>query len=276
MLKLARWGAMATMVTLAGCGSVATADPIGAAEAELSAEPGGAHGPMAAIREALQKLDLKPDQKAGVEKLATDAKARHLPVFAAREALAKAIADQVQAGAIDRGALAAPMGALLTAIDQARPGDRAAFVRLHEILDKTQRGKLVDSLEARFAEHGGKRWGGGHGPGMGALKQWANELHLSDAQREQVKTAMMSHFGAHKDAMRAAGSEMRAEGKQILERFRQDTFTLDDSPALFGRPRLEAHIGKLLFAVEVVVPILTPAQRTQAAAKIRALPRPAW
>ena len=272
--KLARWGAMAGLLAMAGCGSVPTTDPVGQAAAELGAEPGGAHGPMAAIRKALQTLDLRPDQKAGVEKLAADAKTRHLPVLAAREALAKAIADQIEAGAIDRSALAAPTGALLSAIDQARPGDRAAFVSLHDLLDKTQRGKLVDSLEAGFEARGGKRWGGGHGPG--ALKQWAKDLSLTDAQREQVKTALMSQLGAHKDAMRAAMSEMRTEGKQILESFRNDAFTLDDSPALFGRPRIEAHIGKLLDAIEVVVPILTPAQRTQAAAKIRALPRPAW
>jgi Spy/CpxP family protein refolding chaperone len=274
--KLLRYGAMAGMVATAGCGSVATADPLGTAAAELGGEPGGPHGAMGAIREALESVDLRADQKAEIEKLAADAKTRHAPVLAAREALAKAVADQVAAGAIDRKALAAPFDALLAAVDQVRPADRAAIVRLHDILDKTQRAKLVDALEAKFEHHAGKRWGG-HGPGMGPGGPWIKELNLSDAQRTQIKAALLAHFADQKDAMRAAWGETRTQGKQILESFRQDTFRLDDGALpMFSRDRIAKGVTKVLDAAEIVVPILTPEQRTKAAAKIRTMPHPAF
>jgi Spy/CpxP family protein refolding chaperone len=145
-------------------------------------------------------------------------------------------------------------------------------VRLHDILDKTQRGKLVDAIEARFGHHGDKM-----GKGPGHMMKWGKDLNLTDQQRAQIRNAVVARAVANKDAMRGQWREMRAEGKALLERFEQDTFTLDDgSLQMLGRARIEAGIDRVLGMAEIVLPILTPEQRNLAAAKIRTIPQPRW
>jgi Spy/CpxP family protein refolding chaperone len=251
---------------LGGCGSSADAETLTAAQAEMSQDPGPAGiGHFRLIREALSHVTLRPDQQIEIDKLAADAEARHADVKKAREALHAAIADQVQAGRIDRAALKPQMDALLAAVEKVRPLDRAAFVRLHDILDAKQRGAFVDAMEAahkeRMDHHGGR-----HG-----MRKWAADLNLTDAQRDQIKSALHTRFAGQREGMREQWHAVREQGKQLLESFRQDQFTLDaNSPVLFSRDRIEHGAAKILDAAEAAVPVLTPEQRAAAAAKIRA------
>ena len=96
---------------------------------------------------------------------------------------------RVQAGRVDRAALKPQLDALLAAIDKVRPSHRAAFVRLHDILDAKQRGQFVDALEA-----GVQAWDGA--PRRAPRpKQVGGRFNFSDAQREQLKSAIHAKLG---------------------------------------------------------------------------------
>src|SRR5262249_14970594 len=161
---------------------------------------------------------------------------------------------------IDRAALKPQMDALLGAIDQSRPADRAALVRLHDVLDKNQRNQFVDALEAQFRD--GMHGGGGHHAGMGHMRQWATDLSLTDAQRDQIRTAVRSKFEGQREQMKAQWQATREQGHQMLESFRQDQFALDaNSPQIFGRDKIAFGVNKMIDFAEAAVPTLTPDQR---------------
>jgi len=259
------WGSVAGALALTACGSASTeGEAAAAAQAGVTQDPPEvAH--MNFVREALAKVTLRPDQQPVVDQLGKDATARHEVIKTARVALRNAIADQVQAGKIDRAALKPQTDALLAAIDQSRPADRAAMVRLHDILDKNQRGQFVDALQAQFHDrmHGGR-------PGMGHARQWASDLNLTDAQRDQIRAAVKSKFEGQREQMKDQWKATREQGHQMLESFRQDQFTLDaNSPELFGRDKIAGGVGKMIDFAEAAVPMLTPEQRAIAAQKIR-------
>ena len=268
MRAFSRWvalGSVAGALALTACGSSTEGEAAAAAQAGVNQDPPEvAH--MNFVREALTKVSLRPDQQPVVEQLGKDAETRHEAIKAARVALCNALADQVQAGKIDRAALKPQLDALLAAIEQSRPADRAAMVRLHDVLDKNQRSQFVDALESQFRDrmHGGAR------PGLGHARQWATDLNLSDQQRDQIRTAVRSKFEGQREQMKDQWRATREQGHQLLESFRQDQFTLDaNSPQLFGRDKIAGGVGKMIDFAEAAVPTLTPDQRAIAAQKIR-------
>jgi len=256
------WTLLLGAVALAGCGSNAETEAAVAAQGGFSQEPPEvAH--VGFMREALNKVALRPEQRPRVEQLASEASARHQSIKQARQTLRNALADQVQAGKVDRAVLKPQIDALLAAIEQSRAADRAALLRLHDILDKPQRNQFVDAVEAEFQgrrhEHGGH-----HG-----MHQWAADLNLTDQQREQIRTALQDKFQGQHEAMKQQGKAMREQGRQVLESFREDQFTLDANAPVFGRDKIEGGIDRMLEFAGAAVPILTPEQRAIAAQKIR-------
>src|SRR5689334_7954453 len=183
--KWLAWGLTASALAMAACSSGAEAGPAAAAVQAANEDPTGAH--LGLIREALDKVTLRPDQKTEVDQLVAAAKARHEPVRAAHLALRNALADQVLAGKVDRAALKPQIDALLDAVDKTRSDDRAALVRLHDLLDKGQRDQLVSAVESSF--HARMQDHKGRGP-----QQWAADLNLTDQQREQIRAAMKDQF----------------------------------------------------------------------------------
>lgn len=260
-MRLSKWlasGLMAGALAASACSSGAEAGPAAASAQAANEDPALAH--LGLIREALDKVTLRPDQKTEVEQLMTAAEGRHAAVRAAHAALRSAVADQIVAGKVDRAALQPEVDALLAAIDKSRPDDRAALVRLHDLLDKGQREQLVgaveSSLRSRMQAHKGR------GP-----HQWAADLNLTDQQRDQIHTAMRDQFhrdGEGREHWRAA----HEQGRRLLQSFREDKFTLDGTAAL-GRDRIEHGIDRMIELANVAVPILRPEQRAIAAQKIR-------
>ncbi len=257
---------------LVGCsGTAATEPPVvtatGGTTAPLATP---VHGRAKQIAEALAEVPLRPDQRAQIEQMATEAEARHSAVRSAHNVVMLALADQIAAGAIDRTALQPKLDAATAAMLQARPKDHAAFEQLHALLDTTQRSAFVDAFEARGqamrAAHAG-----GHGD---RLATWAADLKLTDAQQDQIRAALKDQFMAHKaEAVGARGEwkEAHQHGKQMLEGFRADHFAMAD----YGPPPdLASTADKMtdhfVHLAEVVLPLLTPEQRTLAAAKLRA------
>ena len=264
-MRLSRWMAWGLAVgalSLSACSSGAEAGPAVAAAQGVSEDPTEvAH--FGLLREALDKVSLRADQKAQIDQLAAAAKARHEGVRAAHAALRGAIADQILAGKIDRAALKPQIDALLASVDQTRPDDRQALVQLHDLLDAKQRGELVDAVESSFKsrmqEHHGR----------GGPQKWAADLNLTGAQREQIKAAVHDQFQQNGGAMREQWRGAHEQGRRLLQSFREEKFTLDGAAPLFGRDKIEHGVDRMLDLATVALPILTPEQRAIAAQKVR-------
>jgi Spy/CpxP family protein refolding chaperone len=257
-----------------GCSGAASisADPGGAAAAQEQSQADDPGQPGEQLRQrfhdALMRLNLRPDQKTEVDKLEADLAAVQSSGKAARTALRAAVADQVQRGAIDKTALAPQVDAVVASADQIAASHRAALVHLHDLLDRDQRNQLVDTIESGFRDAASKHgWHGGHhGKGLRAM---ADDLGLSDQQRQQIGSAIraqLAHDGGHHGEFREGIEHMH----RLLEAFREDQFVPESAgPSLFSKEKVASRIDRMLTIVQIATPILTPDQRTLAAAKIR-------
>jgi Spy/CpxP family protein refolding chaperone len=236
-----------------------------------------AHGPVKLVGAALGDVPLTATQRTQIEKLAAEAEARHSAARAARQDLMLAVAAQVQSGSVDRPALQPKIDALAAALTQAQPADRSSLEQLHAILSADQRTVFVDALEARIGEAKGKMRAG-H-----PLKQWADDLKLTEDQRTQIRTALRERFhamghgevphgepAAHGETNEHAWAGGDHPGAKVLSAFKQDRFVMDEvAPARDLAHTATQMSDHFLGLAETVLPILTPDQRAIAAAKIR-------
>jgi hypothetical protein len=216
-------------------------------------------------------VNLRPEQKTEVDKLVSEAAARHENVAKARTALKNAVAAQLDSGSYNRAALATEVAALETAVSQTAPADRGGLVRLHAILDSAQRNQLVDAFKDMRHSHKGMK-GEGRGPGPGGhgfmkAREWARDLALTDEQIDGIRSAMRDKFEAEHQGKRGEGRQRFGAAKQMFEAFRGDHFTLDD--VSFPAERHAKGASKMLDLLDVAVPTLTPEQRKLAAQKLR-------
>jgi Spy/CpxP family protein refolding chaperone len=256
--------ALAAGATTACSGSTSGEAPSNSAAAAATKAPvaQNAHGPVKLLGEALGEVALRPEQRAEIEKLAADAEARHAPVAAARREVIELLATQIESGRIDRAAMQPKIDASIAAWDAACNGDRAALERLHVILDADQREQLVDAVEARLREHFQAQ------PWRARIQEWEADLKLTDAQKGTIRDALVAQRTSH------GGSQFREgmhKGKRALESFKSDRFVLDEvAPRADLRARSRTTIDHVTAVAETVLPLLTPAQRTIAAEKLRA------
>jgi Spy/CpxP family protein refolding chaperone len=251
-----------------GCGGSVASEPAVAAESATERAPvaQSAHGLVRLAGEALGDVPLTAAQRTQIEQLATEAEARHAAAHAARTDLNLALAAQIQTGQIDRAALQPKLDALAAALAKAQPGDRAGFERLHALLSADQRTTFIDALEARVAAQRENAYA------KHPLKQWAEDLNVTDEQREQIKTALHGRFHAHAQASTEAspweGATQR--GAKVFSAFKQDRFVMDEvvppRDVAQGVAKIAEHAIGL---AEAVLPSLTPEQRALAAQKIR-------
>lgn len=249
-----------------------------------------AHGFVKVAGEALGEVDLRPEQRAEIEKLAQAAEARHTTVRADVKALMLDVAAQVERGTIDRAALKPRVDQVIAKMDQARPQDEASLVKLHDVLDDGQRAAFVDALR----ERGKQRMQGAHQRG-GGLFALGRELALTPEQgatiREAMRDGMRAMHGAGEaepargaDTERAGAAEgdadghrghgwggHHARGRAMLEAFKQPKFdpsTLGPQGTLAERAKGKQEAA--LAVAEKVLPVLTAEQRKTLAGKIRA------
>jgi Spy/CpxP family protein refolding chaperone len=227
-----------------------------------------AHGPVRLLGEALGDVPLTPDQRAQIERLASDAEARHAAARAAGKDLVDALATQVQTGAIDRAALQPKVAGLASAMQAARPADRAALEQLHAILSPDQRVAFADAVEARLhGPHGGPDREKGANP----MRQWAADLNLSDEQRSRIRAILEEAHDQMPRAEHRRWGEGRGRGAKVFEAFKQDRFVMDEAaPAPADADHRAAEMGgRFLDVAAKVLPVLTPDQRAIAARKLR-------
>jgi Spy/CpxP family protein refolding chaperone len=253
--------------------STATTNTVQAAAATTGPVAANSHGQVKLIGEALGEVGLRPDQRTQLEQLAADAETRHAAVQAAHKDLMLAIAAQIESGTIDRAALQPKIDAATAAWKASRPADRAAFEKIHSILDASQRAEFIESLRTKAQAKMGGGPGHGHGGGFlgghGRLAKLADDLQLTDAQRDQVKAIMKDERHEH------AGAHPFQDGKQrmdtVLDAFKQDRFVIDDvAPMNAAQPdHANGMAMHMLDIAERMQPILTPAQQKLAAEKLR-------
>jgi Spy/CpxP family protein refolding chaperone len=260
---------LALSLALAACGGSTAADT-GAQTAQNAATtaPVGVstHGPVKMVGDALGQVALRPDQRTELEKLAADAEARHQTVAPARKDLVEAVAAQVEAGTLDRAALQPKIDAATLAWEGIRTQDRAALERVHTILDATQRVAFADALHAQM-----KAARANHGGHLGMMKEWATDLKLTDAQKDQIKQAFQAKGKEHGHDFHAEMKQQHAKGGQVMDAFKSDHFVMDEvAPKVDTKQAAAKMSGRMLGMLETVLPILTPEQRKIAADKVRA------
>lgn len=273
----------------AGCSGATSEQPHTSASAMSKAPVAeGTHGPVRFVGSALGEVALRPEQRAKLETILKDAETRHASGLGARTELMTALADQVERGSIDRAALAPKIEAVRAGALQVRPQDLAALDEVHAVLDKEQRAAFVDALESKFKEgfrHGHKGRHGKQGEAKGDhagmagpwhLKQLAEDLKLTDAQKDSIKEklhALHEAEGKEKDKEgkhdRRGGFARMRQAKQALESFKNDDFKAQSLAAL-APPADGSRAEHMLKAAEAVLPVLTPEQRKIAADRLRA------
>jgi Spy/CpxP family protein refolding chaperone len=247
----------------------------------LTKAPVGAttHGMVKVVGDALGEVNLRPDQRVELEKLAQDAEARHAPAAEHRKDVMLAFADQIEKGAIDRTVLTGKVDAVMADMEKVGVDDRSALVRVHDLLDSDQRNAFVDALEKQLkAKHDE------HGPmqGFARMKQLADDLKLTDAQRSQIHDIMRESFkDMHRDASGEGhppagrpgtmGARGFAPGRHLMEAFREDKLDLSKmGPPPAAKEMISTGATRAMTVAEKVLPVLTPEQRTIAAEKLRA------
>lgn len=266
----------------AGCsGATSAASPAGGAtqQAIVTDE----RGPLRAVGQAFAEVPLSSDQRTRIEALFRATEARHAEAWrasaSARKELLLLLADQVQAGAIDKAALAPKLAAATGPWQAAREQDRAALVALHGTLTPEQRSAFVEAFRPEHMHRGP----GGHGRDRAEqahhqkgkhqhFGKILKELDLSADQKDKLKEVMRDELGKdNKRDMKERFMQRRSEGKKALEAFKTDRFTGEGVfPAAADKPGgPEARLEKMLRIIEAATPILTPEQRTKAAAALR-------
>jgi Spy/CpxP family protein refolding chaperone len=259
-------GSLVLLAGVGACRAAVDANSTEAVQSALAGEPAETgQVPARLIRDALAHVSLRADQKAEIDRLANEAETRHAGIQRARQLLNAAVADQVQAGKVDRAVLQPLIDALLASIEQTRPADRAAIVRLHDILDKQQRSQLVDALDASLHERKRRH------QGMHETRGIAKDLSLTEQQQQQIRAAVRANFDGGHGKRTGHWKEAREHGATLLESFRQDQFSLDQNAAtLWSGEWVQRRVGRLIDIAEAALPVLTVEQRARAAELIRA------
>ncbi len=266
----------AGMLACSGAATGAEAPPATASSAATKAPVAEqSHGVVKVFADALSEVALRADQRAIVEKLAQETEARHAPLTKARAEIATTLAAQIEANAIDTGALQPKFDAATAAAEAAQQGDRDALQKLHDVLDATQRAAFVDALRASF--HGGHR-----GPEGGMRPaDWARELALTGDQQTRIRDLLMEQHKAHEGEAKARpdlASHDHARGKggpaepgEFLEAFKGDAFAIDAvSPKRDVRVEGRGMSEHVVAVVKTILPELTVEQRGKAASMVRA------
>ncbi len=259
---------LALAVPVLGCAGSAASAQAASPESATTRAPLAQtlHGPAKIMGEALGEVPLTVSQRTRIEGMARDFETRHTIAQTARKDLMLALAAQVEAGHIERGALQPKLDTLSTALQNARPADRASLEELHALLSADQRAAFVDALQSRMAQ--GKNEGRGHHP----LKQWADDLKLSEDQRAQIRTALHSRTEAteHDRDGEHPHADANRHGAKVLAAFKEDHFVLDEvAPAKDTTKSVGKMSDHVIGLAEVAVPVLTPDQRATAAQKLR-------
>jgi Spy/CpxP family protein refolding chaperone len=248
-------------IPLIACSTSAQAQDTGANQSAATTDTSKEHH---GFREILSELDLRPEQKAEVDKLLADSKEGHAAVKAAKHELMGALADQIEKGEVDSCALRPDIDKLGAAVAKAAPQHRAMFEKLHAILDPTQRAKLVDLIREKKEAFEKAHEKGELGEAI------AKALNLTDDQKTRLGK-IFSGLHEIKEAEPAHDAH-REQMNKILDAFKGEHFVIDEIAPSHdddASKHVTTKFKHLLWAGEAVLPVLSQEQRTQVAKFLR-------
>lgn len=225
------------------------------------------------VFDSLDDLQLKPAQRQIVEKVRGDVRASMEPVQQARKALMVEVADGVAAGSIDDSKVDAGISKMEQEIQRATPALQDAMNRIHAALDPQQRRALVEGMRARgsaLREKAEER-GGVRGIVRARLRRLADTLELTPHQRAAIRDNAKAEF---RDMRGAFDPEVRQQHAQrmrtIGEAFMTESFDARHLDVGREAPAASRKISTgMTRLVKVVLPELTPDQRSKLAGMIR-------
>jgi len=160
------------------------------------------HKGASLLREAANLPSLSAAQRADIQKLEAERAAQRAPVKAARGAVMQKLAAQIEAGKIDRAALASDLQAETQAKVAEDSYERSTVERLHALLTPAQRAELVAKVAS---SGGGKR----HAATLDAFKQDRFAAPAVDAGK--AKERAEAREGRFLDRIEAKLPRMTAE-----------------------------------------------------------------
>jgi len=249
-------------------------------------------GPEQMLRDALSQANLTADQQKTID--AAMSTAFQGKDHAAEEGRLKPLfsmaADQVRSGKIDEASLNAKIAELSQDAPDHRAKAAQALQTVHDTLTADQRATVVSAIQAKVAKfeafEGPKGEGKmhergehkGEGKGLGKLGFLLHGVDLQEGQLDKIKAALKDAGFSKEDhaAMEAKRDEMKQKMDAMLEAFKADQF--DAKTALPERGEMGAeHLGRMVKAMAVIVPLLDDTQRTALAKNIENGPQhPMW
>jgi Spy/CpxP family protein refolding chaperone len=208
------------------------------------------------VDRALQGIDLRPEQTEALQKLGAKVDEKMEPVTEARNHLVLALADEIEAGKVDKETLKPEIEDVVKASETASPSLRKALEKLHDILDSKQREEFVEHFKGELKEFKEKH------PVREQLEHLAQTLALTDDQKAKIHEILERDEGA--------GKAVHENMERVLDAFPSDSFSLDAvMPEGQVRERVEKMEGRIIEDAREITDILTPEQRKVAADKIR-------
>ena len=274
----------AVILSAASLGSTAFADARSAAGGAAGGAPGSEHaraghrhGGEGGVNDLLRAAESLPDltstQKDQLTKLKETARSAKPAMAAAHEALAAAVATQVDANKIDRAALASQVKAVSDAEAAEHAAHRTALDGLHTLLTPAQRTELANGIEtkisAKEAKHAAREaqkaaTGNAHANAKTSHEgagPWGHALGLSPAQAQQIRASLQTNAPVTRPSM----TDRATHAKSILDNFKADSFSASSvTPLAGGR-----QPGRMIDYAQAAVPVLTDAQRTELANLLR-------
>lgn len=259
-----------------------TANAVGAPPPEHGPMMGPHHGPggpegLLFVAMHDESLNLTADQKTKIKAALDEVKPKGPPPNI--EAHRKELAAAIRAGKIDVAALE-PKPPTDAEIEQHRTAMAKALTVLHDTLTKDQRTALVASIQKHRPMHEpgdepkgdgpkGEGFKGKMGPGGGPMHM-LEDLELTQEQKDSIKAKLEAKrpTEAEREAMKKQHEAMKKNMDEKLQSFIADTFDAKaflTPPAGATPPKMKNHHLEFL---DVVVSVLTPAQREKLAAKI--------
>lgn len=265
--------ALAVASLAVGCGHAApSSDPSvdgpaaeGPADApqDAQSEAQAGRGMRGFFAHALDKIDLRADQKAQIASIKKELRAEAAPVRDAKKELAEALASQIESGAIDEAALQPKETKLANAVEATKPDLEAALDKLHSVLDASQRKAFVEHLRMGGIE---KEEGLGHAH----MKKIAEELGLTKEQKEAIHEEMKGEMQGRGQGRKGERGATRERMQEIAAAFEGESF---DAKQLDVGKDMSAMatkgIDRVVKLAAITVPKLTPEQRTKLASIVR-------
>jgi Spy/CpxP family protein refolding chaperone len=241
--------------------------------AELAEHHRHHHGGVAKFIEmSIDTLGVPPEQKAQIDKIQADLKARRAPVRDAERGLVASLADGIAAGTIDAAKVEAAITQVETTAAAAHEASVDALNQLHAALTPVQRAALIDKVQAHWAVWQEANLGEENAPGhekKGHVAHLAEELGLTPDQVDKVRSSL--HASAADVPHRLDPKEIDAHLNALASAFTSNTF---DAKSLSTGQSASAHLAgagaaRMVHFYEAVVPVLTPEQRTKLAEHLR-------